>query len=112
MTHTFQLPTQINQAEFYGDKSAFYAVSTPKTEPWQNGAPLFAAYTRVYLPTTDNVFNISKIIGNRGSNLIKITEVSNIHYIWYNNDGYFELWGDENCLPQASTLLIQSFYHM
>ena len=110
MTHTYQIPTDIKSAGFYGDKTAFYGVSTPETEPWQNGPPQFAAYTRVYLPK-DCYHRISHIIGDRGKNLIDITEKNYIHYIWYNNEGYFELWGDEQNLPYACMRLIQSFYH-
>jgi hypothetical protein len=114
MTHIYQIPTNINEAGFYGNKTAFYGVSTPETEPWYCGKPLLTAYTRVYLPfCNENQSNsewASRIIGNRGENLIYITETNNIHYIWYNNDGYFELWGDERYLPDACTHLIQSFY--
>jgi hypothetical protein len=106
MNHTFQLPTQIRDAAFYGDKTAFYAVSTPKTEPWQDGPPIFAAYTRVYLPHQTDIHQISKIIGNKGYNLIQITQQNQIHYIWFHQDGYFELWGDENNLPSAVSQLL------
>ena len=110
MNHTFQLPTNINEARFQGEKTAFYAVSTPETEPWQNGPPLFAAYTRVYLPLSINPKTdtqiISTIIGKKGANLIQITEKTLIHYVWYRQDGYFELWGDENNLPLAVSQLV------
>ena len=106
MIHIRQRPNNYDEAGFYGEKHAFYAVSTPQTEPWYKGVPKFTAYTRVYLPININPNTetemIGNIIGKKGHHLIGITESNSIHYIWYHPDGYFELWGDEFYLPNAS----------
>ena len=115
--------------------------STPEMEPWYDGPPQFTYYTQVeipfhllncnfttdpdctlpntiYIPSTGTIKSpiihlvIGRIIGKNGYFLKYLTEITGLHYIWYNQSntntwGVFELWGSPDKLPYACYLLNQ-----
>lgn len=61
-------------------------------------------YHRVEYPNKSRDF-VCLTIGKSGCNLKRITEETGLNYMWYNRDGYFEMWGNIPNLQYAKHLL-------
>ena len=61
-------------------------------------------YSTLHFPRKDSEF-VSLTVGKQGCNLKRITEESGLRYMWYNSDGFYQLWGEPQQMLVAKGLL-------
>jgi hypothetical protein len=61
-------------------------------------------YTTIFYPRKDQEF-VKLTVGSQGCNLKRITQATGLRYLWYNKEGFFQLWGETHQMIRAKILL-------
>ena len=68
--------------------------------------PPISHYSQVSIPENLDKKDVFKFIGKSGTNLIKLTEILDMKYIWWDiNRNVIELWGSEKNHRRACSII-------